>query len=196
MSIEVWVMLIPIHGRGGRMTWVDFSHISPPIESFKVSVIGWRKCIRCGRWCWPPQVLVGIPLIKFWSVLLILSLAMLRWLCFCYTISRFLNFEFLCLLCMFWSPLFLEKHKYSKELHYKRLPNEEFYWEIFGPNSATGCMAYEFGSAKPLHSQGVVIEDPTAPLYEDMSIGDEENDTPVTASPPVIWHTCIMFEHS
>ena len=87
---------------------------------------------------------------------------------------------------MLWSPLFLEKHKHSKELHYKRLPNEEIYWKIFGPNSATGCMAYEFGSAKPLHSQGVIIEDPTAPLYEDMSIGDEENDTPVTASPPIL----------
>ena len=44
-------------------------------------------------------------------------------------------------------------------------------------------MVYKSGSAAPLCSQDIVIENPTAPLYKDISIGDEEEDIPVIASP-------------
>ena len=46
-------------------------------------------------------------------------------------------------------------------------------------------MAYGSGSTTPLRSQGVVIEKPIAPLYEDMSIGDEEEYIPVITALPV-----------
>ena len=87
-------------------------------------------------------------------------------------------------MCMFRSSLFFQKHKHGKELHYKGLPNEENYLEIFGLNSAIGCMAYRSGSIAPPCFEGVIIEEPTAPLYEDMSIGDQKEDMHVTPSLP------------
>ena len=46
-------------------------------------------------------------------------------------------------------------------------------------------MAYGSGSVAPLRSDGVVIEELIAPLYEDMSIRDQAKDEYVTPSPLV-----------